>query len=73
MLSRDQGQTWDTQRGVLIGWDSLHTDTGYPSTVQLDDGTIVTMYYAVGTAALPGEQAIVVRYTESQLKEAMSP
>jgi hypothetical protein len=57
----------------MVGWDSLNTDTGYPSTVQLDDGTIVTMYYAVGTAALPGAQAIVVRYTEQQLAEAMSP
>jgi hypothetical protein len=35
--------------------------------VQLDDGTIVTMYYAVGTAESPDEQAIVVRYREEQV------
>jgi len=73
MLSKDGGKTWDREHRVMVGWDSLNTDTGYPSTVQLDDGTIVTMYYAVGTAALPGAQAIVVRYTEQQLAEAMSP
>lgn len=45
---------------------------GYPSTVQLDDGTLVTIYYAVGTKTLPGPKAIVVRYTERQLAEAMT-
>jgi hypothetical protein len=70
MLSRDLGKTWDEKTLALLGSDSLDTDTGYPSTVQLDDGTIVTMYYAVGTAASPETQAIVVRYTESQLDEA---
>ena len=73
VLSKDNGKTWDEAHRVMVGWDSLNTDTGYPSTVQFDDGTIVTMYYAVGTAALPGAQAIVVRYTEQQLAEAMSP
>jgi photosystem II stability/assembly factor-like uncharacterized protein len=71
VLSKDNGKTWDEAHRVLVGWDSLHNDTGYPSTVQLDDGTIVTMYYAVDTATLPGAQAIVVRYTEEQLAEAM--
>jgi BNR repeat-like domain len=71
VLSRDGGRTWDIDHSVLVGWDSLNSDTGYPSTVQLDDGTIVTMYYAVGTKALPGAQAIVVRYTEAQLEKAM--
>jgi hypothetical protein len=70
-LSKDNGKTWDEKHCVMLGWDSLCTDTGYPSTVQLDDGTIVTMYYAVGTATSPATQAIVVRYTEEQLAEAM--
>ncbi len=73
MLSKDMGKTWDDKNGVLLGWDSLSGDTGYPSTVQLDDGTIVTMYYAVGTATLPETQAIVVRYTEQQLMDVISP
>ena len=71
LLSDDGGKTWDESRQVLIGWDSLSTDTGYPSTVQLDNGTIVTMYYAVGTAKSPETQAIVVRYTESQIVDAL--
>jgi hypothetical protein len=33
---------------------------------------MVTMYYAVGTKAMPDEQAIVVRYTLEQLAEASS-
>ncbi len=71
LLSADSGKTWDESRSVLVGWDSLNTDTGYPSTVQLDDGTIVTMYYAAGTSACPDTQAIVVRYSEEQLRDAM--
>jgi hypothetical protein len=72
VTSSDGGKTWDAARRVFVGWDSLNTDTGYPSTVQLDDGTIVTMYYAVGTAALADTQAIAVRYTEQQLLDAMA-
>lgn len=72
ILSDDLGKTWNEEGRMLLGWDSNGMDTGYPSTVQLGDGTIVTMYYAVATAALPGEQAIVVRYTQGQLSEAMS-
>ena len=73
LVSRDSGETWDEKHRVLLAWNSLSTDTGYPSTVQLKDGTIVTMYYAVGTTTSPETQAIVVRYTEQQLADAMSP
>ena len=52
MVSRDGGRTWDRSRRVMLGWDSQNTDTGYPSAVQLDDGTIVVLYYAVGTEDL---------------------
>jgi hypothetical protein len=73
ILNKNAGKTWNEEHRVLLGWDSLSTDTGYPSTVQLDDGSIVTMYYAVGTASSPETQAIVVRYTEEMLAEAMLP
>ena len=46
-MSRDQGGTW-TYPVVLIsmpGRDWHKTDCGYPSSVQLDDGTLVTAYY----------------------------
>lgn len=46
LVSHDGGATWDTeQRLLLVGDSSLH-DCGYPSSLQRDDGTIVTVYYA---------------------------
>lgn len=77
MLSEDGGKTWQYDRRVMLGWRSLHRDCGYPSTVQLADGTIVTMYYSVGARdwppkgeAIADELAVVVRYTEAQLEAA---
>ncbi|MFP4385443.1 MAG: sialidase family protein [Spirochaetia bacterium] len=51
LFSDDNGQTWDTEREVLLAGDGGHVhDVGYPSTIQLDDGTIVTLlYYANGS------------------------
>ncbi|MBC7236777.1 MAG: exo-alpha-sialidase [Chloroflexi bacterium] len=51
LLSDDGGQTWHRDREVLLAGDGIeNTDLGYPSTVQLDDGTIVTaLYYASGS------------------------
>jgi photosystem II stability/assembly factor-like uncharacterized protein len=46
-MSRDEGETW-SYPVVLIsmpGRDWHKTDCGYPSSVQLDDGAIVTAYY----------------------------
>lgn len=71
ILSDDGGQTWSFERRVFLAWQCLNTDCGYPSAVQLDDGTIVTLYYAVGTADRPEEQARSVRFTEEQLRAAM--
>jgi len=45
-FSEDQGRTWGTPRVIV----NYHTDTdgGYPSSVQTEDGTIVTAYYCKG-------------------------
>ena len=50
-VSRDEGITWDDPR-VLFNTSAYQSDTssrgtdgGYPSSVQLADGTIVTAYY----------------------------
>ena len=42
-ISDDHGQSWSEP--ILISDDSVSTDLGYPSTVQLDDGTLVTVWY----------------------------
>lgn len=42
-ISDDDGQTWSSAFPVMIA--DLRTDWGYPSSVQLDDGQIVTAYY----------------------------
>ena len=51
LLSDSNGQTWDTAHEVLLAGDGImNSDLGYPSTVQLADGHIVTvMYYASGS------------------------
>ena len=51
LFSADGGQTWDTEHEVLLAGDGVRNgDLGYPSTVQLADGTIVTaLYYASGS------------------------
>jgi Neuraminidase (sialidase) len=51
LFSTDAGKTWDTKNEVLLAGDGVRNgDLGYPSTVQLGDGTIVTaLYYASGS------------------------
>ncbi|MCX5744820.1 MAG: sialidase family protein [Proteobacteria bacterium] len=52
LTSVDGGATWDRDHEVLLAGDGIGNDVGYPSTVQLDDGTIVTvLYFARGSAA----------------------
>lgn len=43
-LSADNGQTWDTKHAIALV-DAPDGDLGYPASVQLDDGTILTTYY----------------------------
>jgi len=68
VVSRDAGKNWDYEHRLMLAWDSQNTDCGYPSTLQLDDGTILTMYYSVGTKSLPdAAQALCLRYMEHAL------
>lgn len=72
LLVRDGGATWDYDHRVALGWTCSNTDCGYPSAVQLDDGTIVCLYYAVGTSdLLATQQAIAVRFQPADLSAAM--
>ena len=45
-LSYDGGETWDTEEFVISNNTSKNNrDLGYPSTVELADGTLITVYY----------------------------
>ena len=43
MFSRDEGKTWDAD--WIINRDGIDGDLGYPSTVELSDGSLLTVYY----------------------------
>jgi hypothetical protein len=52
LTSPDGGATWSTEHETILAGDGIGNDVGYPSTVQLDDATIVTvLYFARGSAA----------------------
>ena len=46
LVSRDEGETWDHDNTIILVADSVRADCGYPSSAQLDDGSIFTAYYA---------------------------
>lgn len=51
MVSRDLGRTWDKD-GIL--WETrVSSDLGYPATVELDDGTLLTVFYAKDSESAP--------------------
>lgn len=59
MISADGGRTWST--GMPLTTGVLTRDSGYPSSVQLADGTIVTGFYGK-TKTYPEYQLGVVRW-----------
>ena len=44
MFSKDEGKTWDTDNDLYI--NHVSDDIGYPSTVELKDGSLLTVFYA---------------------------
>jgi len=56
MISHDDGKTWDTEHKLFLVGDSSTLDCGYPSSVQLDTGEVVTAYYACDPVSV-GEEA----------------
>jgi hypothetical protein len=60
-LSKDQGQTWG-QPQILVDLGGSKVDCGYPASVQVEDGTIVTAYYAATVAAHHRYHMGVVRW-----------
>ena len=74
MISEDSGASWRYDDRIMLAWTSNNGDTGYPSVVQLDDGSIVMLYYSVGTSDFGDDQlCISVMFTEDQLMEAIGP
>jgi len=47
LVSIDDGHTWETNKILALTADSSTWDCGYPSSVQLPDGRILTLYYAI--------------------------
>ena len=44
-FSYDQGRTWDIAHEVVLRTDGGGRDLGYPSSVELPDGSILSAYY----------------------------
>ena len=44
MFSRDDGETWDTDHDLYI--NGVSWDLGYPASVELKDGSLLTVFYA---------------------------
>jgi hypothetical protein len=58
-LSADGGSTWTEGARITHG---VSGDCGYPSTAQLPDGTLVTVFYAAKTADYDKYQMAAVRW-----------
>ncbi len=50
VLSRDEGLTWDTKHIITLRNDGANYDLGYPRSMLLDDGRVLTIYYFVTAA-----------------------
>lgn len=46
MVSRD-GRAWDKSRHIVLADNAPNTDCGYPSSVEVSKGTVLTLYYQV--------------------------
>ncbi len=65
-LSYDGGQTWDEEEIVISEITSeRNSDVGYPSTVQLADGSLLTIYYQ----AYGNDYPTSILYTRWRLNE----
>lgn len=44
-FSTDKGETWDISKEVQIRNDFINWDVGYPESLELSDGQVLTVYY----------------------------
>lgn len=47
LLSKDGGKTWDKSKEVVLADDAPNVDCGYPSSIEVSKGRVVTLYYQV--------------------------
>ena len=46
-LSHDGGRTWDSANEIVLRDDAPNGDLGYPATLELESGELLTVYYQV--------------------------
>ena len=56
MFSKDNGDTWEDGQDLYV--NGVNKDLGYPSTVELSDGSFITVFYA---HRAPGESAVILQ------------
>ncbi len=63
-LSRDGARTWS--EAMVLSGDGAAGDLGYPSTVELDDGSLLTAWYEL----MAGSTRAVVRQAQWRIEES---
>ena len=56
MFSKDEGESWDMAHELYV--NDVNWDLGYPSTVELSDGSLLTVFYA---HPAEGEPAVILQ------------
>ena len=49
----DDGVTWDRRREIVLRDDADSGDLGYPATIEVDSGELITVYYQSPHATPP--------------------
>jgi len=44
-VSRDHGRTWHVDQEILLNYGAANSDLGYPVSLELKDGRLLTVYY----------------------------
>ena len=57
LISADGGKTWPLDQIIPIRDDAPNGDLGYPASIQMDDATILTIYYQIDK---PGEKTCLM-------------
>lgn len=63
VISYDMGKTWEDE--YVLYDDAPDTDLGYPSTIELSDGSLLTVYYQ----KFPGDGKCSILQTQWRLKQ----